>query len=66
MQTGKSALERAFELARSGQCRTLGEVRRALATECYKPDQIEGPSLLKQLKAIFAARAAQRGSSRSK
>ena len=57
MQQDKTAIERAFELARSGKYKAIGEVRRALSREGYVDSQISGPALLKQLRlCIVSAR----------
>lgn len=51
-----STMERAFQLARGGSCRTIDDIRRTLKAERYDliDAQIAGPSLLKQLKAQLA------------
>ena len=50
--TTSTTLERAFELARSGSCASVQDIRRRLKSEGY--DQVEahlsGPSLGKQLR----------------
>jgi len=43
-------LERAFELAKSGRCRSVDEIRRVLQAEGYGTLQLEGPLLRKQLR----------------
>ena len=52
--TQTTTLERAFELARSGSCATVQDIRRKLKSEGY--DQVEahlsGPSLGKQLRRL--------------
>lgn len=49
-----TTLERAFELARSGTCADVGEIRLTLKRERF--DQIEahlaGPSINRQLRAL--------------
>ena len=50
-----TTLERAFQLARSGKCATVGELRQQLKAEGYAPDQITGPTLLRQLRELCAA-----------
>lgn len=47
-------LERAFELARSGKCRTVDDIRRALHSEGYVTAQIQGPLLRKQLRDLIS------------
>lgn len=51
----QTALERAFELARSGQCKGMDDIRSTLAAEGYGQAQITGYSLSKQLRALMKA-----------
>jgi hypothetical protein len=44
-----TALERAFQLARSGEVSGLTEIRKILNRDGYYGDQIEGPALPRQL-----------------
>jgi hypothetical protein len=53
MDNNITALERAFSLARSGTCATIGEIKAALKAERYSIDQITGSALSKQLKALI-------------
>lgn len=55
MRRDKTALERAFDLAQSGQCATIDQIRQKLKAESYDQDVVQGPSLLAQLRAIMAA-----------
>jgi hypothetical protein len=55
MRQDKTALERAFDLAKSGQCATIDQIRQKLKAESYNQDVVQGPSLLAQLRAIMAA-----------
>jgi hypothetical protein len=48
-------LERAFELARSGECATVSDVKLRLKQEGLSISQLEGPSLARQLREICAA-----------
>ena len=48
-----SAIEMAFVIARSGHAATIEEIKTALRKQGYAPDQIEGPQLRSQLKAII-------------
>jgi len=48
-----SQLERAFELARSGRCTTVAEIKRKLREEGYMDDQVEGPLLFGQLNGLI-------------
>ncbi len=50
-----TSLERAFELARSGACANLDEVRKRLKAEGYAGQQIEGPSLTRQIRELCRA-----------
>ena len=57
MTNHPTALERAFQLASTGNFRTVEEVRRILSQEGYSISQIDGPTLSKQLRdAIKKAR----------
>ncbi len=54
MNTGQStSLERAFQLARSGQYSTTDEIRTVLRAEGYATEQLTGPELLKQLRTLL-------------
>jgi hypothetical protein len=55
MDPGISELERAFQLAKSGDCRSVDEVRKKLASEGYYATQITGKTLLRQLQALISA-----------
>jgi hypothetical protein len=54
MDPNKTIMERAFELARSGECKTIKEIQRQLKREGYDPDLIEGRSLIVQLRTLIA------------
>jgi len=60
MDSDVTALERAFALAKSGVCATVGEIRVALKAEGYTIEQITGPALRKQLKALIDEHRTQR------
>jgi hypothetical protein len=49
-----TTLERAYELARSGSCRTVGEIKQALAGEGYDriQDSLYGPTLTAALRKL--------------
>jgi hypothetical protein len=49
MEFKKTALERAFELARSGKCLTIQDIAFQLHAEKYDISHLEGPALRKQL-----------------
>jgi hypothetical protein len=58
-----SPIERAFELARSGQCSTTADVIKRLKDEGYTADKVIGPVLMKQLRDLIddAASGAHQG-----
>jgi len=62
-----TSLERAFELAKSGRCRTTEEIQRALKEEGHDPKRVIGPYLMRQLRALMSDRnrGTPRGSSGS-
>ncbi len=53
MEPHVSALERAFELARSGRCVSVGHIKQQLKAEGYSTDQIFGQALHEQLAALI-------------
>lgn len=53
-----TALERAFALARSGTCASVSDIRKQLKEEGLSDRDLEGPSLLRQLRALCAEAAA--------
>ena len=55
MDQNKTALERAFELARTGRYPTVELIRRAISAEGYFQNQLEGRDLTRQLRALIAA-----------
>jgi hypothetical protein len=55
MDPSITELERAFQLAKSGDCRTVDEIRKKLSAEGYYATQITGKGLLRQLQALIAA-----------
>ena len=55
MEPNKTALERAFELARSGRLSTTYAVKSAVGAEGYPVSQITGRTLMKQLREIIQA-----------
>jgi hypothetical protein len=46
-------LERAFQLARSGQCKTTADIRSRLKEEGYSDDAVVGRTLMKQLRTLM-------------
>lgn len=55
--TRQTIMERAFELARDGECHNVGDIKSALAKEGYSQVEahFEGPSLKRQLSALIRA-----------
>ena len=53
MKDGVSPLERAFQLARSGQVAGVAEIKATLRREGYDGRSIEGPALYKQLRQLI-------------
>lgn len=55
----KSTVERAFELAREGSCRSVADIRKQLAAERYESVQahLTGTAIVGQLKALLKARS---------
>ena len=49
-----TALERAFALAQSGDCAGPGEIKAQLKQEGFSVDQVSGPTLMRQLRALCA------------
>jgi hypothetical protein len=49
----KTSLERAFDIARSGECIGVVDLIRRLKDEGYESRQIEGPHLKKQLARLI-------------
>jgi hypothetical protein len=59
MNSRMSTLERAFQLAKSGSASNIRAIRSMLRKEGYECRQIEGGSLLKQLRAMIDAATAK-------
>ena len=57
MKPNVTPIERAFELARSGQCRSTTEIKQALKSEGYVVETLTGATLLKQLRGMISAHA---------
>jgi DNA-binding HxlR family transcriptional regulator len=53
MDGTKTTLERAFELAKSGQCFSMDDIRRKLSSEGYSLGQMTGATLSRQLRALM-------------
>ena len=56
-----TALERAFELARSGECRTVTDVRARLKREGYSPHVLVGRTLTGQIARLCRAATGELG-----
>ena len=50
-----SLVERAFELAQSGDCIDVNDIRFRLHREGYEHRYLQGPSLMRQLRQLMAA-----------
>jgi hypothetical protein len=61
MDPSITELERAFQLAKSGECRSVDEIRKKLSSEGYYATQVTGKGLLRQLQGIIAAELEARG-----
>ena len=55
MDHRKTAVERAFELARSGSCLSIRDIAYKLHAENYDISHLEGPALKKQLQTLIDA-----------
>ena len=53
MAKSTTVLERAFQLAKTGQCDSLDELKRGLRDEGYSDVAIWGSTLLKQLRTLI-------------
>jgi hypothetical protein len=59
MDHGITAVERAFQLARSSACTCVKDIKERLMAEGYSANQISGRVLSKQLQALIKARQGQ-------
>ncbi len=50
-----TALERAFQLAKSGSCASVADLKKRLRSEGYSTTQVTGRVLSKQLDALIKA-----------
>ena len=53
MNPNINTLERAFQLASSGKCTTIRDIKVALKTEHYDVNELQGPVLLAQLRELI-------------
>jgi hypothetical protein len=58
MDHAVTAVERAFQLAKSSACTCVKDIKECLTAEGYSANQISGRALSKQLKALIEARHA--------
>jgi hypothetical protein len=65
MDSRATELERAFQLAKSGECRSVDEIRKKLSSEGYYATQVTGKGLLRQLQGIIAAELEARSVART-
>lgn len=61
MEFRATALERAFELARSGKCLSVRDITFKLHAEKYNISHLEGPALKKQLQGLIEEAIAPKG-----
>jgi hypothetical protein len=54
-----TALERAFQLAKSGDYKSVSDIKKRLSAEGYSVAQVTGRVLSKQLDALIKAAAAR-------
>ena len=66
MKLPATALERAFQLAKSGSCVSVDDIKKRLIAEGYSTAQITGGALLKQLRALIQAALETRGDGTTK
>jgi hypothetical protein len=55
MEPNKTAIERAFELARTGRYSDVSEIKDRMRNEGYFTDTVTGPILRAQLKRLMEA-----------
>ena len=53
MHNNVTTLERAFQLAKSGKCQTVNDIKRKMRLEGYEQDQVMGRRLLGQLTVLI-------------
>ena len=53
MQPNQTVLERAFELAKSGEYSTVNIIKGKLKAEGYSLEQVDGKALTTQLRALM-------------
>jgi hypothetical protein len=55
MDHSVTALERAFQIANSGDCKSVTDLKKRLRKEHYSLNKITGRTLFKQLEALIKA-----------
>ena len=58
MNPHTTSLERAFDLAASGSCAHVADIKKRLRDEGYSVEQVTGPRLEAQLRALIEAASA--------
>ena len=53
MKANQTTIERAFELAKSGRCSSIEEIRKVLAKEGYSAYQLTGRALREQISELI-------------
>ncbi len=53
MHHNVTSLERAFQLAKSGKCQTVNDVKQKMRLEGYEQDQVMGRQLMGQLSSLI-------------
>jgi hypothetical protein len=53
MDQNVTSIERAFQLAKSGDCASISDIKKSLQRDGYTAGQITGPLLLKQLRVAI-------------
>lgn len=61
MDPDKTPIERAFEIAASGEPADIADLRKQLRAEGYDDKQLEGRSLIQQLRGILEEAKADAG-----
>ena len=61
MDPNLTAIERAFQIAKSGDSESMDSIRRVLKKEGYQVEYINGPSVRRQLMGIIRNAKARRG-----
>jgi len=59
MENKTTPIERAFELAKSGQFSSVSDIKAHLARERFDTDQLTGRTLMTQLKELMKAAMAR-------